>query len=99
MTETPQDDRDDLPDLPDQTEAGLPRPDRSEHGKMPRLDDDELAVVAARERVEAGIDDYVPEDVPDATDPLPEGTSEEADLVQRGIAESGVAVDGDGEPA
>lgn len=99
MPETPQDDRPDLPDLGDLTEVGLPNPDRSEHGKMPELDDDQLAVIAARERVEAGIDDYVPEDVPDATDPLPEETSEEADLVQRGLAESGVAVDADGEPA
>ena len=98
MTQTPQDDTNDLPDLSDESEVGLPNPDRSAHGKMPPLDDDELAVAAARERVEAGVDDYVPDDVPDATDPLPEGTSDEADLVQRGIVESDVAVNGDGEP-
>ncbi|MCW2814287.1 MAG: hypothetical protein JWN84_1742 [Nocardioides sp.] len=93
MTETPQDPFD-VPELLDREDAGLPNPDRSGHGKMPELDDDALALVVARERVAAGIEDYVPEDVPDATDPLPEGSSEEADLAQRGLVEEIVVDDG-----
>jgi hypothetical protein len=52
---------------------------------MPVLDDDEPALLAARERVAAGLQDYVPDDVPPAADPLPEGSSEAADLAQRGL--------------
>ena len=87
MTDTPHEDPLDVPVLLDPTDAGLPQADRSGHGKMPQLDDDDLALVVARERVAAGLADYVPDDVPDATDPLPEGSSEEADLAQRGLVE------------
>ena len=46
--------------------------DRREHGGAPqRLDDDALAEMAEDERVEAGLDDYNPDEVPPATDPLP----------------------------
>ena len=56
------------------------------HGGMPlRPDDDELAAAVERDRVAAGIEDYAPSDVPLATDPLPEGSSEAADLAQRGL--------------
>ena len=41
-----------------------------------------------------GLADYVPEDVPPATDPLPDGASEEADLAQRGLVEETPADDG-----
>ena len=59
---------------------------RSEHRGMPlRPDDDELALAVERDRVAAGLADYVPEDVPPATDPLPEGTPEVVDLAQRGL--------------
>jgi hypothetical protein len=48
--------------------------DRREHGGAPqRLDDDELAEITEDERVEAGLDDYNPDEVPAATDPLPPG--------------------------
>jgi hypothetical protein len=48
--------------------------DRREHGGAPqRLDDDELAEITEDERVEAGLDDYNPDEVPPATDPLPPG--------------------------
>jgi hypothetical protein len=47
--------------------------DRREHGGAPqRLDDDKLAEIAEDERVEAGLDDYNPDEVPPATDPLPD---------------------------
>jgi hypothetical protein len=46
--------------------------DRREHGGAPqRLDDDLLAEITEDERVEAGLDDYNPDEVPQATDPLP----------------------------
>lgn len=49
------------------------RPDRREHGGIPpRMDDDDLAVRTERERVRAGLKDYVPEDVPPATDAAPD---------------------------
>lgn len=45
-----------------------PRRDRTEHGGAPpRPDDDELAHRTEDERVEAGLDDYNPDDVPSAT--------------------------------
>jgi hypothetical protein len=46
--------------------------DRHEHGGAPqRLDDDLLAEITEDERVEAGVADYNPDEVPPATDPLP----------------------------
>jgi hypothetical protein len=48
--------------------------DRHEHGGAPqRLDEDLLAEITEDERVEAGVDDYNPDEVPSATDPLPSG--------------------------
>lgn len=50
------------------------RRDRREHGgwQEKSVDDDELAERTERARVEAGIDDYDPADVPPATDdPVP----------------------------
>jgi hypothetical protein len=59
---------------------------RSEHRGMPlRPDDDELELAVERDRVAAGLADYAPGDVPDATDPLPDGTAEVVDLAQRGL--------------
>jgi hypothetical protein len=85
MTQPTGEDPLEVPGLLDPAEAGLPTPDRGGHGKMPELDDDQLALIAQRERVAAGLADYVPDDVPPATDPLPEGSSEAADLAQRGL--------------
>jgi hypothetical protein len=46
--------------------------DRREHGGAPqRLDDDKLAEITEDERVEAGLDDFNPDEVPSATDPPP----------------------------
>jgi hypothetical protein len=51
--------------------------DRRQHGgASQRLDDDKLAELAEDERVEAGLDDYNPDEVPPATDPLPPGVPE-----------------------
>jgi hypothetical protein len=44
-------------------------PDRREHGKMPKhLDDEELERRTEHERVEVGLEDYDPNEVPPATD-------------------------------
>jgi hypothetical protein len=49
--------------------------DRHEHGGAPqRLDDDRLAELAEEERVEAGLDDFDPDEVPPATDTPPQPT-------------------------
>jgi hypothetical protein len=46
---------------------------RREHGgASQRLDDDQLAELAEEERVDAGVDDYDPDEVPSATDTDPE---------------------------
>ena len=60
---------------PDPGEPGEPvfHRDRREHGGAPQhLDDDELAQEVEEERVDAGLDDYDPDDVPPATDTPPE---------------------------
>jgi hypothetical protein len=66
-------------------DPGLPE-DPTVHGGMPRKpDDDALTLAAERDRVAAGVAPYAPDDVPPATDPLPEGTPKEVDLAQRGL--------------
>jgi hypothetical protein len=46
---------------------------RREHGgAAQRLNDDQLAELAEEERVEAGVDDFDPDEVPPATDTPPE---------------------------
>jgi hypothetical protein len=56
------------PQDPDQSAARFRR-DRREHGGAPEhLDDDQLAHLAEEERVDAGLDDYDPDEVPPATD-------------------------------
>jgi hypothetical protein len=54
-------------------EESVVRRDRREHGGAPAHPDDEaLARRTEQERVEAGIDDYDPDEVPPATDTEPE---------------------------
>ena len=46
--------------------------DRREHGGAPqRLNDDQLAELTEEERVDAGLDNYDPDEVPPATDTPP----------------------------
>jgi hypothetical protein len=87
--DSPEPDRDEvLDDVSRPEDDGLPRPTRQGHAKMPeRLDDDALERAVERERVDAGVSDYAAADVPPATDPLPEGSSQEADLAQRGLTD------------
>ena len=72
MTEqAPGADDDQLPEDPEE-EAAFRR-NRREHGGAPqRLDDDQLARLTEEERVEAGLDDFDPDEVPPATDEPPE---------------------------
>jgi hypothetical protein len=59
--------------------------DRREHGGAPqRLDDDLLADITEDERVDAGLDDYTPDEVPPATDPLPPGPAAPRPDVRQG---------------
>jgi hypothetical protein len=88
MSENTSNDDDDLMEevFEPQEDPGLHHLRSSQHGGMPmRLDDDELERAVERDRVAAGLADYAPDDVPPATDPLPEGTSEAVDLAQRGL--------------
>jgi hypothetical protein len=55
----------------DEFPAGFHR-DRREHGgASQRLNDDQLAELTEEERVDAGLDDYDPDEVPPATDAPP----------------------------
>ena len=64
------------------------RRDRREHpGNLERLDDDQLARLAEEERVEAGLDDYDPDEVPPATDEPPAPDITESDEYQEARAE------------
>jgi hypothetical protein len=84
-------DRHDEPSLDDvmEPEEDIPPEHRPRiHGGMPRKpDDDDLEARVERDRVAAGVADYAPVDVPPAVDPPPEGTSERADLAERGLLE------------
>jgi len=62
--------------------------DRREHGGIPgHLDDDRLARLTEEERVEAGLDDYDPDEVPPATDAPPEPDIARSDVFQEARAE------------
>jgi hypothetical protein len=62
--------------------------DRREHAGQPgRLNDDQLAQLAEEERVEAGLDDFDPDEVPPATDAPPEPDTTRSDAYQEARAE------------
>lgn len=64
------------------------RRDRREHGGVPQhIDDDKLARLTEEERVEAGLDDYDPGEVPPATDEPPEPDITESEVFQEARAE------------
>ncbi|HEV7167082.1 MAG TPA: hypothetical protein VGN49_03840 [Micrococcaceae bacterium] len=75
-----------LDDVIEPHDDALPQPIKKGHAGMPdRLDDDALAAATEQERFDAGLEDYNPDTVPEATDPLPPEASEEADRAQRGL--------------
>jgi hypothetical protein len=72
---------------PDQPAERFHR-DRREHGGAPeRIDDDQLARLTEEERVEAGIEDYDPDEVPPATDAPPQSDITETEEFQEERAE------------
>jgi len=74
-------------DSPDQPAEQFHR-DRREHGGSPQhLDDDQLARLTEEERVEAGIDDYDPDEVPPATDGPPQQDVTQTEEYQEARAE------------
>jgi hypothetical protein len=83
--------RDDVMSAPGPPEV---RRDRREHGgAAERFDDDALAERTEQERVDAGLDDYDPDDVPAATDdPVPVDITE-TEQYQDEKAEIDVEVD------
>ncbi|WP_323959409.1 hypothetical protein GC088_12855 [Arthrobacter sp. JZ12] len=88
MTSSPEENTPNLDDVQEPDNEFLPNRIYQGHaGEPERLDDDALAAATEQERVDAGLIDYAPDQVPDATDPLPEGSSEEADRAQRGLTE------------
>ena len=59
----------DLPDLSEDEPAAAFHRERREHGgASQRLSDDQLAELTEEERVEAGLEDYDPDEVPPATE-------------------------------
>jgi hypothetical protein len=90
---------------PDQLPEHFHR-DRREHGGAPdRLDEDHLARLAEEERVDAGVDDYDPDEVPPATDepPRPDVTQTEEFQearaeIQRELDEGELRVRGERDP-
>jgi hypothetical protein len=72
---------------PDQPDEQFHR-DRREHGgEIDRLDEDRLARLTEEERVEAGVDDYDPDEVPPATDEPPEPDIRDSEAYQEARAE------------
>jgi hypothetical protein len=91
--------------IPDPPDEAFHR-DRREHaGASARLDDDRLAELAEEERVEAGLDDFDPDEVPPATDaPPPEDVTqteeylEEKAEIRRELDEGELHVRGERDP-
>jgi len=62
--------------------------DRRQHGgEIDRLNSDQLARLTEEERVEAGVDDYDPDEVPPATDEPPEQDLSQSEVYQEAQAE------------
>jgi hypothetical protein len=72
---------------PDQPAEEFHRNRREHPGKLERLDDDQLARLTEEERVEAGLDDYDPDEVPPATDEPPTPDVTQSDEYQEARAE------------
>ncbi|MDQ0094620.1 hypothetical protein [Paeniglutamicibacter psychrophenolicus] len=78
-----------LDDVIEPETTALPHSSRRGHGKVPEtLDDEDFAAAEYQERVAAGLEDYDPDEVPDATDPLPAGVPEEAERVELGLGKA-----------
>jgi hypothetical protein len=60
--------QDELPEDEEELPEAFHRDRRQHGGAAEHLDDDRLARLTEEERVAAGLDDYDPDEVPDATD-------------------------------
>jgi hypothetical protein len=69
--------------------------DRREHSGMPDLGDGPLAWLTEEERVEAGLDDYDPDEIPPATDAPPQWDVTQTEEYQEERAEIRREVDKD----
>ncbi len=72
---------------PDQPDEQFHRDRRVHGGEIDRLDEDQLARLTEEERVEAGVDDYDPDEVPPATDAPPEPDVTQTEEYQEARAE------------
>lgn len=72
---------------PDRLPEDFHRSRREHPGKLERLDDDQLARLTEEERVDAGLDDYDPDEVPPATDAPPQPDIRLSDTYQEARAE------------
>src|SRR5258708_9125368 len=77
-----------IPDEPDEPDEQFHR-DRREHGgEIDRLDEDRLARLTEEERVEAGVDDSDPDEVPPATDAPPQPDIAQSEVYEEALAEN-----------
>jgi hypothetical protein len=72
---------------PDRPDEQFHRDRRVHGGEIDRLDEDQLARLTEEERVEAGVDDYDPDEVPPATDEPPEQDITQSEVYQEARAE------------
>jgi hypothetical protein len=72
---------------PDQPAEQFHRDRHKHRGRIDRLDDDQLARLTEEERVEAGVDDFDPDEVPPATDAPPPFDVAQTDEYQEARAE------------
>jgi hypothetical protein len=71
----------------DEPDAEFHRDRRYHSGAPAHLDDDQLARLTEEERVEAGLDDYDPDDVPPATEVPPRPDLTETEVYEEEQAE------------
>jgi hypothetical protein len=71
----------------DEPDAEFHRDRRYHSGSPAHLDDDQLARLTEEERVEAGLDDYDPDDVPPATEVPPRPDLTETEFYEEEQAE------------
>jgi hypothetical protein len=71
----------------DEPDAEFHRDRRYHSGAPAHLDDDQLARLTEEERVEAGLDDYDPDDVPPATEVPPRPDLTETEFYEEEQAE------------
>ena len=72
---------------PDRPDEQFHRNRREHGGEIDRLDEDQLARLTEEERVEAGVEDYDPDEVPPATDAPPQPDITQSEVYEEARAE------------